>query len=122
MAGLEPEEGDAGGGLDRDAPHLAGLAVHARGHVDGDYAPSAPGEGVDPLDDRPRFALDIAREARPEQGVDHAAGPVESEFRGCADSPLETRGGNRGVARERLAPAEEFEFDRVAPARQVAPR
>ena len=41
-------------------------------------APPARGEGVDPLDDRPRLAVDVAREPCAEERVDHAVGAVES--------------------------------------------
>ena len=77
MAGLEAKEGDARRRLDRDAANLAGRAVEARGHVDREHRAAAPGEGVDPLDDRPRLAVDVAREPRAEEGVDDAIGAAE---------------------------------------------
>ena len=74
MAGLEAEERDARARLDRDAAHLAGLAVETGGHVDREHPPAGAGEGIDPLDDRSRGAVDVAREACAKQGVDHAIG------------------------------------------------
>ncbi len=118
MAGLEAKEGDARRSLDRDAAHLAGRAVQPRRHVDREHRAAAPGEGVDPLDDRPRLAVDVAREACAEEGVDHAIRAAERDVRRSADRPLEARSGDRGVAAERLAPAEETKLDGKAASRE----
>ena len=87
MAGLEAEEGDARARLDRDAAHLAGLAVEAGGDVDRKHAPAGAGESIDALDDRFRRAIDVAREAGAEQGVDHAIGAGRIDRRGVEDRP-----------------------------------
>ena len=60
---------------------------------------------------RQRLALDVAREPRAEQRVDHAGRAVEGDLGRGARFAVEPRGGGRGVARERIAPAEEAERD-----------
>ena len=90
------------------------------GDVDREHAPAGAGESIDALDDRFRHALDVAREARAEQGVDHAIGPGEIERRGVEDRALIARGGERRIAAQRLAPAEEPELDRIAAPRKQA--
>jgi hypothetical protein len=122
MAGLQPEEGYGRRGLDRDAANLAGLAVEPRGNIDGDHRAPIASEGVDPFDKRPRLALDVAGEPGAEESVDHATRAVEGEIGRGPDLPVEARGGDRGVAAERLAPPEEAEFDRKAPLRQESRR
>ena len=75
-------------------------------------------EGVDPLDDRLRCAVDVAREARAEQSVDHAIGSGEVNRRGVEDRPLIASGGERRIAFQRVASAKQSELDRIAARRQ----
>ncbi len=120
MAGLEPEEGDARARLDRDAAHLARSPIDAGGDVDREHAPAGAGERIDALDDRFRFAVDVAREAGAEQGVDHTSGAVRIKRRGVEDPPVIARGGERRIAFQRFAFAQEPKLDRVAALSQKA--
>ena len=121
MAGFQAEEGDSGSRLDRGPADLAARAVEARGHVDGDHAPAGPGEDVDPLDDRPRLPLDVARQPRAKDRVDDAVGVGEVDARRGRNFPWEARGRDRRVAAERLAPPEEAELDGIAALGEDAP-
>ena len=114
VARFEAEEGDARARLDRDAANLAGLAVETGGNVDRDHAPAGAGESIDALDDRFRDALDVAREPGAEQSVDDAIGAAGIDGCGVEDLALVARGGERRIAPQRFAPAEEPELDRVA--------
>ena len=120
MARLQPEERHAGARLDRDPAHPAGLAVDAGGDVDRDHRPAAARERIDALDDRLRFAVDVARKPRPEQRVDHAIRAARIDRRGVEDRALKARGGEGGIALQRLAPADEPKLDRVAAAHEQA--
>ena len=114
MPGLQAEEGDGRRGLDGHPADLAGLPVDAGGNVDRDNLSPGAGEGVDPLDDRLRLALDVARQPGAEQRVDHAIGVAEIDVGGRADEALKSRRGDRGVASKRIAAADEPELDDVA--------
>ena len=94
--------------------NLAGFPVDSGGNVDREH--TAPGalEGVDPLDDRFRFAVDVAREPRAEQSVDHAIGLGEVDRSGVEDRALIASGGERRIAFQGVAAAEQPEFDRIA--------
>ena len=76
--------------------------------------PACMAEGVDPLDDRLRFAIDVARKPRAEQSVDHAVGSSEVNCRGGEDRARIASGGERGIAFQGVSTAEQAEFDRVA--------
>ena len=76
--------------------------------------PPARAESVDPLDDRLRFAIDVAREPGAEQSVDHAVGLGEVDRGGVEDRALIASGGERRVAFQGVAAAEQAEFDRIA--------
>ena len=71
-------------------------------------------EGVDPLDNRLRFTIDVARKPRAEQGVDHAIGSGKVDCGGSEDRALIAAGGERRVAFQDVAAAEQAEFDRIA--------
>ena len=98
VARLQAEEGDARARLDRDAANLAARAVDARGDVDCKHPPAGAGERIDALDDRFRLALDVAREASAEQGVDHAIGAAGIDRRGVEDLAVIARRGERRIA------------------------
>ena len=70
MTRLQPKEGDGRRRLDRRAADFSVSPVEAGGNVDRDDRATRAGEGVDGFDDRPRLAVDVARKARPEDGVD----------------------------------------------------
>ena len=76
--------------------------------------PPARGESVDALDDRFRDAVDVAREPGPEQSVDDEIGAAGIDGCGVEDLALVARGGERRIAPQRFAPADEPELDRVA--------
>ena len=92
----------------------AGFPIDSGGNVDREHAAACMAEGVDPLDDRLRFAIDVAREPRAEQSVDHAVGFSEVNCRGGEDQALIASGGERGIAFQGVSTAEQAEFDRVA--------
>ena len=112
--GFEPKEGHARAGFDRDAANLAGFPVDSGGNVDREHAAPCPPEGVDPLDDRLRFAVDVARKTGAEQGVDHAIGSGKGDCGGGEDRALIAAGGERRVAFQGVAAAEQAQFDRIA--------
>ncbi len=114
MAGLEAKEGYACGGFHRGAADLAGFAVDAGGNVDREHRAPCPLEGVDPFDDRFRFAIDVAREARAEQSVDHAISLGEVDRTGVEDRAGPASGGERRIAFQGIAAAEQSELDRIA--------
>ena len=122
MAGLQPEEGDARARFDRGAANPAGFPVDSGGNVDREHAAPCMAEGVDPLDDRLRFAIDVAREPRAEQSVDHAVGSSEVNCRGGEDQALIASGGERGIAFQGVSTAEQAEFDRIAALAEQASR
>src|SRR6202042_1106859 len=114
MAGLQPEEGHACAGFDREPTNPAGFPVDSGGNVDREHAAPCMAEGVDPLDDRLRFAIDVARKPRAEQSVDHAIGFSEVERGGGEDRALVASRGERRVAFQGIAAADEAELDRKA--------
>ena len=114
MAGLQAKEGHARGRLDRDAANLAGFAIDPGRNVDGEHASAGASEAVDALDDRFRFAVDVAGEPGPEQRVDHAVGAREVNRRGVEGRSGIASGGERRIAFQRLAPAEQSDLDRVS--------
>ena len=118
VPGLEPEEGDAGARLDRRAANLAGSPIDARGDVDGEHAPAGVREGVDALDDRLRFALHLAGESGPEQRVDHAVSARDVNRRKVEGRPRIARGGQRRIAFQRVAPAEQSDLDLISARRE----
>ena len=118
MARLEPEEGHAGARFDRGAANLAGFPVDSGGNVDREHTAPSPRESVDPLDDRFRFAIDVAGKPGPEQRVDHAIGLGEVDCAGVVDRSLVASGGERRIALQGLAAAEQSELDRIAARRQ----
>ena len=122
VAGLQPEEGDARGRLDRCAADVSASPVEARGNVDRDDGDAPAGDGVDGFDDRPRLAVDVAREPRAEDGVDDSVRPGKVDVRGGPRVAGESGGCDRGVAVQRFAPSEKAEFDRKTPLRQEARR
>ncbi len=121
MTGLEPEEGHARARFDRDAANLAGFPVDSGGNVDREHGPPGALESVDPLDDRFRFAVDIAGKPGPEQGVDHAVDGAKVNRRSLEDRAGPASGGERGVAFQGVAAAKQPEFDPIA-ARSQEPR
>ena len=114
MAGLQPEEGHARARFDREPANLAGFPVDSGGNVDREHAAPCPLEGVDPLDDRLRFAIDVARKPRAKQSVDHAIGFGEVGSGGGEDRALIVTRGERRVAFQGVAAAEQAELDRIA--------
>ena len=97
---------------------LAGFPVDPGGNVDGEHATAGAGEIVDTLDDRLRLAIDVAGKSRPEQRVDHAVGLGEVNRSGVEDRSLVASGGERRIAFQGLAAAEQSELDRIAAHRQ----
>src|SRR6202020_809966 len=57
MARLQPKKGDARTRFGREPTNPAGFPVDSGGNVDREDAAPRPPEGVDPLDDRLRFAI-----------------------------------------------------------------
>ena len=100
MTALKPKERHRGVGFDRDAAHRAGGAVDAGGHVDGDdiLAALAP-PFIEPRDQFRRRPVDIARQPRAKQRVDHQIGSVEGASFGGLN--LAVPGRRRG---QRVAP------------------
>jgi len=89
MAGLQPEKGDGGGRFDRGAARRSGRPVETGGRVDGEHPSAATRKGVDPLDERLGFPVEVAREAGAEERVDDAGRPAGLD-----------RGGRRRFSRE----------------------
>ena len=98
MAGLEAEKGDARARLHRRAAHFARLAVEAGGHIDAEDGLAGAREGVDRLDARKRDTVDVARQARAEDRVDHEIRIGESECLRARDILIVARRRQRGVA------------------------
>ena len=97
------------------AADLSGRPVDARGRVHREHAAAGSGVGVDPLDQSAGIALDVAREPRAKEPVDHASRPVEVDRGGRQDRAGKPGRHGGGVAFERLAPTEEAEVDWIAP-------
>ena len=114
MARLQTEKGHCGGRFDRDAAHLARRSVDTRRRVDCKDAATRPRVGVDPLHEGTGFPVDVARQARAEERVDHAGGAVEPDRAGRRDRAVEAHRGGGGVACERAALPEEAQVDREA--------
>ncbi len=101
MAGLQPEKGDGRRRLHRDAADLARRPVEAGGDIDSEHPAALLGEGVDPLNERSSFPVEIAGESGAEEAVDHAVRSLDIEVGGRQDRALKPRRRERRVAPQR---------------------
>ncbi len=114
VAGLQAEEGNGGGRLDRDAAHLARRSVETRRRVDRKDPAARACVRIDPLHEDASLAVDVARKPRAEDRIDDAGGAIESDRAGRRDCAVEARRRCGGVPGERAARPEQAEVDREA--------